>query len=45
MDPEIQKLDSGIKQNRGIVSEPRDVVGTRRSFLEPGGCPRPVGHL
>ena len=26
-------------------TEPGDVVGIRRSFLEPGGCPRPGGHL
>ncbi|KAF3552543.1 hypothetical protein DY000_02006427 [Brassica cretica] len=30
-----------IERNRRIASEPGDVVGIRRSFLEPGGCPRP----
>ncbi|KAF2578826.1 hypothetical protein F2Q68_00004824 [Brassica cretica] len=35
MDPEIQWLDPEIERNRGIASEPGDIVGTQRCSGDP----------
>ncbi|KAG5400039.1 hypothetical protein IGI04_014646 [Brassica rapa subsp. trilocularis] len=41
----FRRQHPGIERNRGTASESKDVVGTRRSFLELGGCPRPKDCL